>query len=596
MSGHRVALHRLSLRPAHTATNGSPPAPKAPRSAGAGSDGGPSLTTLLPDDVLKSILLAIDNGNVEEACSTANALCGVDTNAKGACDDDPGVWAALTKRVFGVDPGFVPAGATAPRAFFRELCALFKTVLRAINASDGAAAWTAAQTWCSAHSDACAETSSLWTELLKRALGGKMPPDAQDRRAVFKSFCDIVVEYRTGEKRLWQHRSSDGGIGDGGIRAFVLASVRHDGQTLRHASPELKNDEEVVLAAVENDGMALESASPRLKKDRAVVLAAVQRKGWVLSYADPEFWNDKDLVLLAAKSGWLRYASETLRADKEVVLPAVQAEGENLRYASPELKNDKEVVLAAAQRRGYVALEEASADLRDDADVVLAAVKNDIFGALKFASPRLKNDPAIVLAAVQRNSHALSYAAPALTKDKRIVLAAVRHNGKALADADVTMRADREVVLAAVRAYGNALYWASETLRNDREVVLAAVSPSEEARANYSPYQLRFTLKYASPQLQQDRVVVLTAVSHNGLALQFAPSELKKDKAVVLAAVRQNGEALRWAPAELKSDREVVVTAVREAGMGAYEYASPELQMDPEVQKHRLDWKWRGVW
>ena len=147
-----------------------------------------------------------------------------------------------------------------------------------------------------------------------------------------------------------------------------------------------------------------------------------------------------------------------------------------------------------------------------------------------------------------------------------------------------------------MRAYGNALYWASETLRNDREVVLAAVSPSEEVRVNYSPYELRFTLKYASPELQQDRVVVLTAVSHNGLALQFAPSELKKDKAVVLAAVRQNGEALRWAPAELKSDREVVVTAVRDAGVMAYEYASPELQMDPEVQKHRLDWKRSGVW
>ena len=60
-------------------------------------------------------------------------------------------------------------------------------------------------------------------------------------------------------------------------RGEALVAVKADGTALKHASPELKADREVVLAAVRQAGRALRYASEELQADRAVVLAAVEQ-------------------------------------------------------------------------------------------------------------------------------------------------------------------------------------------------------------------------------------------------------------------------------------------------------------------------------
>ena len=95
-------------------------------------------------------------------------------------------------------------------------------------------------------------------------------------------------------------------------RGEALAAVKADGMALRHASPELQADREVVLAAVRQTDRALKYASPELRADRDVVLAAVRQNGLAF-----------------------RHASEALRADSEVVLAAVRQNGWALEYAYP---------------------------------------------------------------------------------------------------------------------------------------------------------------------------------------------------------------------------------------------------------------------
>lgn len=497
MSGqNRLSFHRLSLRAAHTATtNGSSDAAKAQR-----SDNGPPLTTVLPDDVLQRILLAVDAGDVETACNTANAWCGVDTTVRGACGD-PSLWTQLTQRVFGVEA----TGVAQPRAFFGDLCGLFRTTRLAINASDGKTALETVDAWCEktpAHKD----DPNLWTELLKRVFGVEEAgfPE-EERQAVFRRFCDIVDEYRDGRRGMWRHRNEDRGN-----KAFVLAAVRHKGENLYHASYELKNDKDIVLAAVRHNGANLAYASPELKNDKDVVLVTAQSNGYVaLEQTGDDLRDDATVVLAAVKDNGaaLRFASERLNKDRAIVLAAVQQYGPSLSSADPSLKKDKSIVLVAVEQDGY-ALVHADETMRANREVVLAAVRS--YGpALRWASETLRNDREVVLAAVspsqdvlkKRGPYDLRYtlelASPELQKDADVVLAAVSHNGRALQYAPVAYRNDRATVLAAVQENGEALEWASAVLKNDKDVVIAAVR-----EAGIGAY------RHASRELQKDPEVV----------------------------------------------------------------------------------------
>ena len=110
-----------------------------------------------------------------------------------------------------------------------------------------------------------------------------------------------------------------------------MVAVTQHGYTLLYASPELKEDREVVLRAVTQNGHALEYASQELQGDREVVLRAVTQNGHVL-----------------------KHASQKLRADREVVMAAVTQNADVLYYASEALKADIEIVMAAVTQNGIV--------------------------------------------------------------------------------------------------------------------------------------------------------------------------------------------------------------------------------------------------
>ena len=186
-------------------------------------------------------------------------------------------------------------------------------------------------------------------------------------------------------------------------RRDALVAVKADGTALKHASPELQADRELVLAAVRQDGWALKHASKELRADRELVLAAVQQDydGGALEYASKELQADREVVLAAVQQdgGALEYASKELQADREVVLAAVQQDLIAVHFASPEVQADRELVLAVVRQAGLL-LEYASKELQADREVVLQAVRQNGW-ALKHASPELRADREVVQAAVQ---------------------------------------------------------------------------------------------------------------------------------------------------------------------------------------------------
>ena len=276
--------------------------------------------------------------------------------------------------------------------------------------------------------------------------------------------------------------------------AIIIVSFK--GENLKHFSPELQNDKEVVLAAVKQNGKALEYASAELQNDKEVVLEAVKQNGEALYYA-----------------------SENLKDNKEIVLIAVKQNSNNLEYASENLKDDKEVVLEAVKQKG---------------------------NALYYASERLKDDEEVVLVAVKQDGEAIKYASQRLKNDKEFILELVRQDGNILCHISRELQNDRDIVLEAVKQNGYALKYASENLKNDKEIVLEAMD------------QNIWALEYASPELRNDKEVILKAVKRDGMTLEFASQDLRNDKEIVLEAVKRDPEAIKFASPELQNDPDIL--------------------------------------
>jgi len=160
-------------------------------------------------------------------------------------------------------------------------------------------------------------------------------------------------------------------------REIVELVVSQFGETISHASKDLRADKDLVLRAMRGsfgNGNYLEYASRELKDDPDVALAAVKSDGSALEHVSARLRNDRKIVSTAVKSsGWaLKYASKQLRADRKIVLSAVKQIGVVLEFASPDLKKDTGVVEAAIRSQdcgGSEAFEFAAKELQRDPDL-----------------------------------------------------------------------------------------------------------------------------------------------------------------------------------------------------------------------------------
>ena len=111
---------------------------------------------------------------------------------------------------------------------------------------------------------------------------------------------------------------------------------------LAYASPELRNDAEVVLRAIERLPAALILASPGMKNDRDVVEAAVRRDGGLLQHASELLQRDSRLVVLAVQTdiAALEYANaDVVKELAQLVTPKeIDAQAEAMEKRKPKLE------------------------------------------------------------------------------------------------------------------------------------------------------------------------------------------------------------------------------------------------------------------
>jgi hypothetical protein len=245
----------------------------------------------------------------------------------------------------------------------------------------------------------------------------------------------------------------------------VLAAVTQVGSALQFASPDRRNDETLVLRAIEKDSSALAFASPELLNHPSFMKGRLERNGLSLKYASPELRDDRQTVLAAVRQNGLalEFASEKLRAHPVVVRAALGAGGGGnekvLDFVKEGAYENLEVLHLAVKLRGSL-LEYGSREARDDYFVVLDAVKQDGM-ALKYASPRLRSNIDVVRAASGQNSRALR-----LVQDRAAILAALAENGSSLRQVRRVLW-DVEIVRTAVAQNLNSLALARSFCDNE---------------------------------------------------------------------------------------------------------------------------------
>ena len=92
-----------------------------------------------------------------------------------------------------------------------------------------------------------------------------------------------------------------------------------------------------------NDGEALRYASDDLRDDYEVVLAAISKDVVSICYASDELKNNKSIMLIAIKKDGLnlKHASKELRSDYEVVEIALKQDRNSFNFASKEIHGNK---------------------------------------------------------------------------------------------------------------------------------------------------------------------------------------------------------------------------------------------------------------
>lgn len=204
---------------------------------------------------------------------------------------------------------------------------------------------------------------------------------------------------------------------------IVMAAVKQNGQSLEYASYYLKNNRKIVLEAIKHN---LKPNSVHLQSElffsKDFMLQVVAINGENIEYASPEFRDDKDIIITAIQNSntdkAFRLASERLQNDEDVVKLAINKNCLNILSANKRFWYKKEYVLLAIEHNGY--LLKWLEDFKHDREVVELAVKNNGL-ALEFADEKLKKDFDIVKTAITQNAIAWVYVDPELQKNNEIL-------------------------------------------------------------------------------------------------------------------------------------------------------------------------------
>jgi hypothetical protein len=173
-------------------------------------------------------------------------------------------------------------------------------------------------------------------------------------------------------------------------RDFLVDCVVANGEVAEYLPDEYTSDRQFALDVIAKGGHVLECLSDELRDDREVVLAQfrVECGGGHLKHASPRLQRDREMVLEAVRTDqtqlediclYMEYTPEErerLLSDVEIVTTAVAEDGDSIQYASDACRTNRTVVMTALTSKSPTNLKYVPSCLLSDPCIRLCVSAN----------------------------------------------------------------------------------------------------------------------------------------------------------------------------------------------------------------------------
>ncbi|EFC42768.1 predicted protein [Naegleria gruberi] len=197
----------------------------------------------------------------------------------------------------------------------------------------------------------------------------------------------------------------------------LLHNLQFSADLLRFADRSLVGNKEFMMKAVKVNANSIQYASPQIRNDEEVVMEAVLLQPHVIfgiHSTNPDFilkYIEKSQIPTI-----LKFVDWDIRNNRNIVWEIIKKNPSEFKYASYELKgNDREIVEYVVQIDGQLLLEYVEEPLIQDRDIVQLAIRNNPM-AIRFAN-YFQNDREIVELALSMNKDAIQFASKRLREE-----------------------------------------------------------------------------------------------------------------------------------------------------------------------------------
>lgn len=386
-------------------------------------------------------------------------------------------------------------------------------------------------------------------------------------------------------------------------KALLLKILLIDGELLKHASNDLKNDKEIVLTAIKNSYLSLQYASEALKDDKDFVMTAVKKCGLSLKFVSTRLKDDPKVVTEAIKDirGFFAhrifaFASTRLKNNEEFILSFFPNFPRVIDGVPRRLLRNRNFILKVfsvyplsfsfAVRN---ALKFILKTFKNDKEVMLTIINSNadlLFWCKDLIPYSIRDNYDYMLAAVKKYDLSIKYTSKKLLDNENFILEALKINGflMAIDPVNTKYKDNKDMVLLSLENNRNVVgtfECISDRLKEDKDVIKKALSKDGRILNDIDDFS------------KCDKELILTGVSNYGTALKYVPVIFKNNREVVMAAVKERGCALKYASYMLKDDEEIVLTAVKSVKQKGksfpLRYASDRLKDNVEIVKAAIE-------
>ena len=356
---------------------------------------------------------------------------------------------------------------------------------------------------------------------------------------------------------------------------IVFQICAKSGLNLKHASYDLRRNEDVVSTAVQQNPEAFRYCLPGLVKqqlldDRAFALEVVKttsQPNSVTKACINKFKHDEPVLLHALSSGsleWDGLDEDRRHNDHSFLCKALERNPSLYMELPKEQRSNMDIALHVLGREvsDDVILEatERCPELLSHHDAMLAICKNwwtDVLQeTLQFSPPEIRGDKTIMIEAVQNDSIAYEYCTEDLQHDRDIVVAAIESSPTVLFMVPDEFQIEHpDVVIMAIEQADSHDLWSVyddvyDELWENRDVALAWLKAGGDWLLDDFP-----------DEFSKDSELFLAVAEHNWDQFDYADDSLKLNKALMLKAIEFDGRIIRDVPDSLRYDKDLAMAA-----------------------------------